>query len=82
MLFIVLGLEHHICKLADLRLPHMVVHAVDGAGQEEIRHAYISLHGVLREPAYRAAVHLELPNTATCPRPLPEEGRALQGTGL
>lgn len=76
------GMEYHLCELADLRLPHLVMHLVDGAGQEEVRHDHVSLYGVLRGPADCAAVHLELPDATACAGPLPQEGGALSGTGL
>lgn len=75
-------MEYHIRELADFRLPHLVMHLVDGTGQEEVRHDHVSLYGVLWGPAHRAAVHLELPDTAACTGPLPQEGGALSGTGL
>lgn len=75
-------MEYHICELADFRLPHLVMHLVDGAGQEEIRHDHISLYGVLWGPAHRTAVHLELPDAAACAGPLPQEGGTLSGTWL
>lgn len=75
-------MEHHLCELADLRLPHLVVHAVDGAGSAQVCHDHLALHGVLREPAHRAAVHLELRGAGRRARALPEEGGAFQGTGL
>lgn len=53
------GVEHHVRQLADVCLPHLVLHAVDGEGPEALRHAVVSLHGGLRQPADRSAVHLE-----------------------
>lgn len=82
VLLFTLGMEYHVCELADLRLPHLVMHLVDGEGQEKVRHDHVSLYGVLWGPAHCAAVHLELPDTAACARPLPQEGGALSGTGL
>ena len=52
-------MEHHICQLADVCLPHLVLRAVDGEGPEALRHAVISLHGGLRQPADSSAVHLD-----------------------
>lgn len=54
------GVEHHICQLADICLPHLVLHALDGEGPEALRHAVLSLHGGLWQPADSSAVHLEL----------------------
>lgn len=53
------GVEHHIRQLADVCFPHVVLHAVDGEGPPALRHAVVSLHGRLRQPAHRPAVHLE-----------------------
>lgn len=53
------GVEHHLCELADLRLPHVVVRPVDGEGPAAVRHAVVPLHGGLRQPGDRPAVHLE-----------------------
>lgn len=52
------GLEHHIRQLADVRLPHVVLHAVDGEGPEALRHAVFPLHGGIRQPVDSSAVHL------------------------
>lgn len=54
------GVEHHIRQLADICVPHLVVHALDGEGPEALRHAVLPLHGGLWEPSDRSAVHLEL----------------------
>lgn len=53
------GVEHHVRQLADVCLPHLVLHAVDGEGPEALRHADFSLHGGLRQPADCSAVHLD-----------------------
>lgn len=53
-------MEHHIRQLADVCLPHLVLHAVDGERPEALRHAVLALHGGLRQPADSSAVHLEL----------------------
>ncbi len=53
------GVEHHIRQLADVCLPHLVLHAVDGEGPEALRHAVFSLHGGLWQPADSSAVHWE-----------------------
>lgn len=53
------GLEHHLRQLADLRLPHLVLHTLDGPQQTQVRHAHIAVHGCLRKPAADSAVHLE-----------------------
>lgn len=53
-------MEHHICQLADVCLPHLVLHALDGEGPEALRHAVFSVHGCLWQPADSSAVHLEL----------------------
>lgn len=53
------GVEHHIRQLADVRLPHVVVHSVDGEGPEALRHDVLPLHGGVREPDHCAAVLLE-----------------------
>lgn len=76
------GLEHHVRELADLRLPHLVLCSVDGEGPEEILHDHFSVHGVLREPAHRPAVHLELRVAAAGSWTLPEERSAFPGTGI
>lgn len=52
-------MEHHVRQLADVCLPHVVVHAVDGEGQAALRHDLLALHGRLWEPADSSAVHLE-----------------------
>lgn len=54
------GLEHYIRELADICLPHVVLHSVDGAGQEKVRHAHVTLYGGVWEPGNCAAVYLEL----------------------
>lgn len=82
MLLFLIGMEYYICKLADFRFPHLVMHLMDGAGQKKVCHAHVSLYGVLWGPAHCAAVHLELPDTAACAGPLPQEGGAFSGTGL
>lgn len=53
------GLEHHVCQLVNVCLPHLVLHSVDGEGPETLRHVVLSLHGGLRQPADCSAVHLE-----------------------
>lgn len=75
-------MEYNICELADFRLPHLVLHFVDGPRQEKVCHDHISLYGVLWGPADYSAVYLELPDTAAGARPFPQEGGALSGTGL
>lgn len=82
VLLFLTGMEYHIRELADFRLPHLVMHLVDGAGQKEVCHDHVSLYGILWGSAHCAPVHLELPDTAACTRPLPQEGGALSGTGL
>lgn len=52
------GVEHHLRQLADVCLPHVVVHAVDGEGPAALRHAVLALHGRLRKPGHKSAVHL------------------------
>lgn len=67
------GVEHYIRQLADLCLPHVVLHALDGEGSEALRHAVISLHGRLWQPADSSAVHLELWEHGTSLRALCQE---------
>lgn len=76
------GLEHHVRQLADVCLPHVVVHAVDGEGSQALRHALLSLHGRLRQPAHRSAVHLEFWNHGAHLWTLCEEGQPLPLTFL
>lgn len=80
------GVEHHVRQLADVRLPHLVLRAVDGAGPPALRHADVSLHGGLRRPGHSAAVHLELRDHGAQSRLLREEEQpvplaVLQGAG-
>lgn len=53
------GLEHYICELADICLPHVVLHSVDGARQEKVCHAHVTLYGGIWESGNCSAVHLE-----------------------
>ena len=76
------GVEHHLRELADVRLPDLVVHVVDGEGQAALRHADLPLHGAVWGPAARAAVYLELRDPGAHPRPLPQEEGALQRAGV
>lgn len=71
------GVEHHLCQLADICLPHLVLHALDGAGPAALRHAVLALHGGLRQPADRAAVHLELREHGTRLRAVCGEEKSL-----
>lgn len=71
------GVEHHLCQLADICLPHLVLHALDGEGPAALRHAVLALHGGLRQPADRAAVHLELREHGARLRAVCEEGKSL-----
>lgn len=54
------GVEYHLRELADLCVPHLVVHSVDGEGPQEVFNDHLSVHGVLRELAHYPAIHLEL----------------------
>lgn len=53
-------MEHHVRQLADVCLPHLVLHAVDGEGPAALRDADVSLHGGVWQPGDSPPVHLEL----------------------
>lgn len=53
-------MEHHVRQLADVCLPHVVVHAVDGEGSETLRNAVFALYGGLWKPADSPTVHLDV----------------------
>lgn len=81
------GVEHHVRQLADVRLPHLVLRAVDGARPEALRDALLSLHGGVRQPADCAAVHLEFRKPSerlgsVCQEEQPFPFAVIQGLGL
>lgn len=53
------GVEHHLSQLVDFRVTDLVLHLVDDSGPEEIRHAQLSLHGLLWKLTANAAVYME-----------------------
>lgn len=53
------GVEHNVRELADVCVPALVLYSLDGARQEEVRHADLAVHGGLWEPSVSPSVYLE-----------------------